>query len=172
MVVCPTHSIVAGDLDDPESEIRQRMAASPVTVRKPEQGTAPKLFYVDGHATALDPLVAQNASTGHVFGEVIDPRAEGELEVTLGEQGLSFGGPIHVESGRIAEQMVQVAWNAQHKVPWHWQVPAYLITKAIASGIFLLLAFYVLIFGASAVAYNVDVTILGGVGVLMTSAER
>jgi formate-dependent nitrite reductase membrane component NrfD len=36
--------------------------------------------------------------------------------------------------------MVQLAWNAQHSVPWHWPVPAYLLTKGIGSGIFLVLA--------------------------------
>nr|HRJ43360.1 polysulfide reductase NrfD [Caldilineaceae bacterium] len=42
--------------------------------------------------------------------------------------------------GRMAEQMVQVAYNAQHLIPWHWPVPAYLVTKAIGSGLFMLLA--------------------------------
>lgn len=37
--------------------------------------------------------------------------------------------------GRIAEQMVQVAYNQQHEVPWHWPVPAYLVTKGIAAGL-------------------------------------
>ena len=35
----------------------------------------------------------------------------------------------------MAEHMVQVAYNAQHQIPWHWPVPAYLVTKGIASGI-------------------------------------
>ncbi len=35
--------------------------------------------------------------------------------------------------------MVQVAYNAQHKIPWHWPVPAYLVTKGIGAGIFMLL---------------------------------
>jgi formate-dependent nitrite reductase membrane component NrfD len=137
-------------------------------VRKPEQGTAPKLFYVDGDVTAMDPLVAQSAATGHAFGEVVDPRAEGEFEVSLGEQGLSFGGPIHVESGRIAEQMVQVAWNAQHEVPWHWQVPAYLVTKAIAAGLFFILGWLAVSQPAS--MQPSDVVWAGGLGVLMTLA--
>jgi formate-dependent nitrite reductase membrane component NrfD len=42
--------------------------------------------------------------------------------------------------GRIAEHMVQVSYNAQHEAPWRWPVPAYLVTKAIASGLFLVLA--------------------------------
>ena len=45
-----------------------------------------------------------------------------------------------IGDGRMAEQMVQVTWNAQHKVPWHWPVPAYLVTKGIATGLFVLLA--------------------------------
>jgi formate-dependent nitrite reductase membrane component NrfD len=39
-----------------------------------------------------------------------------------------------------AGQMVQVGYNAQHKIPWHWPVPAYLVTKGIGSGIFMLLS--------------------------------
>ncbi len=36
--------------------------------------------------------------------------------------------------------MVQVAYNAQHKIPWHWPVPAYLVTKGLGSGSFMLLS--------------------------------
>ena len=36
--------------------------------------------------------------------------------------------------------MVQVAYNVDHKHPWHWPVPAYLVTKAIASGLVLVFA--------------------------------
>jgi Fe-S-cluster-containing dehydrogenase component len=43
-VVCPEKAIIAGDLDDPTSEIHQLVAREPVMVRKPEQGTRPKLF--------------------------------------------------------------------------------------------------------------------------------
>ena len=54
-------------------------------------------------------------------------------------QGQPTDGPIQF-GGRVAEQMVQVGYNAQHKIPWHWPVPAYLVTKGIGSGIFMLLA--------------------------------
>jgi hypothetical protein len=40
----------------------------------------------------------------------------------------------------MAEQMVQVSYNAQHKIPWHWPVPAYLVTKGIGAGLFMLLS--------------------------------
>ena len=44
-VVCPTQAILSGDLDDPQSDISRRIAMDKVTVRKPEKGTKPKLFY-------------------------------------------------------------------------------------------------------------------------------
>ena len=59
---------------------------------------------------------------------------------TPSAQGTGYRGPIHVGQGRMAEHMVQTAYNAQHLIPWHWQVPAYLVTKGIGSGIFLMVA--------------------------------
>jgi formate-dependent nitrite reductase membrane component NrfD len=40
----------------------------------------------------------------------------------------------------MARQIVQTAYNAQHRIPWHWPVPAYLVTKSIGSGVSMLLA--------------------------------
>jgi formate-dependent nitrite reductase membrane component NrfD len=54
-------------------------------------------------------------------------------------QGLPQNGPIHFGS-TMAEHMVQVGYNAQHKIPWHWPVPAYLVTKGIGAGLFMLLS--------------------------------
>ena len=48
VVVCPEHAILAGDLNDPASEISRKLSTAQVTVRKPEQGTGPKLFYING----------------------------------------------------------------------------------------------------------------------------
>ena len=50
-------------------------------------------------------------------------------------QGLPKGEPVQV-AGTQAGQMVQVGWNAQHAVPWHWQIPAYLVTKGLAAAKF------------------------------------
>jgi formate-dependent nitrite reductase membrane component NrfD len=36
--------------------------------------------------------------------------------------------------------MVQVGYNAQHRIPWHWPVPAYLVTKGIGAGLFIILS--------------------------------
>ena len=74
VVVCPTQAIVAGDLDDPDSRIRHLLAEHPTSVRRPEQGTAPKLFYIDAHEVTLNPLAAP-APGNMAFTSLIDERA-------------------------------------------------------------------------------------------------
>jgi Fe-S-cluster-containing dehydrogenase component/formate-dependent nitrite reductase membrane component NrfD len=161
VIVCPEHAIISGDLDDPESEISRLVARHPVMVRKPEQGTAPKLFYIEGEAAALTPTAAamvgtfafaevatDQAAAMHAPGRPRQPvekvgshRPSGAAVRAPTEQSVgSWAGPIYVGQTRVAEQLVQTTFNAQHKVPWHWPVPAYLVTKAIGSGLALLMA--------------------------------
>ena len=164
VVLCPEHAIVFGDMDDPSSEIAQVLSKHHTTVRKPEQGTAPKLFYVDGDDVVLHPTVMSEAQATFATADVVtdqggSPRPEGEREygrsasgakirLPIVKQGVPLQGPINTgdpapmlsRGGRMAEHMVQIAYNAQHEVPWHWQVPAYLLTKGIAAGIFLFLS--------------------------------
>ena len=56
--VCPEHAIISGDMDNPASEISQLLARESVQVRKPEKGTQPKLFYIDGDTVSLQPTEA------------------------------------------------------------------------------------------------------------------
>ncbi|MFT4627246.1 MAG: Fe-S-cluster-containing dehydrogenase component [Myxococcota bacterium] len=157
VVVCPEHAIIAGDLDDPESEISRVVAKNNTTVRKPEQGTSPKLFYIEGNELALSPTAAMKPESylwadvqddGHHSGYTRDrdvqPRTtranDRGTTVRVAElQGNPSHGPITVGS-TMAEHMVQVAFNAQHHVQWHWPIPLYIITKHIAGGSFLFLA--------------------------------
>ena len=62
VTVCPTQAIVAGDLDEPGARIVQLLGREPTQVRKPEKGTRPKVFYIDGDAAALVPSAAPPAS--------------------------------------------------------------------------------------------------------------
>lgn len=162
-IVCPEQAIISGDLDDPNSLISQLIAREPVSVRKPEQGTAPKLFYIDADQTTLTPTASTASSTfmwadvvseqlvGHHHGngngrvkaarEVIPlTAASGATIRPPREQGLGVGQSALMMGGRVAGHMVQTAYNAQHKIPWHWPVPAYLVTKGIGSGVFLAIA--------------------------------
>ncbi len=157
-VVCPTHAIIAGDLDDPRSEISRVLAKNKVTVRKPEQGTAPKVFYIEGHEATLTPTATERAPETFMWADVLplhagdagkhSPPTKRPLPVVSRDgvplrapqpQGDPAGGPIAFGERRAAH-MVQVGYNAQHKVPWHWPVPAYLVTKGIGAGVFLFLA--------------------------------
>lgn len=186
VIVCPTHAIISGDLDDPASEISQLVSRHPVTVRKPEQGTAPKLFYIEGDAVALTPTAATLSNTmmwadvksdqaqtmsnsGHSSGFVslasigmtpasTTPRAASGTPIRTPQmQTMGVGKSSLMLGGRQAGQMVQTAYNAQHKIPWHWQVPAYLVTKGIASGLFIYIALEVFFdFGFSSIGYISD----------------
>lgn len=176
VVVCPTHSIISGDLDDPQSEINQFVTRQQISVRKPEQGTAPKLFYIDGDEVGLTPTAApaQLMWADMVSEQDIAPHYElipqtprpdpttkkarsGTPIRTPAPQGMGYLGPIDV-GGRVAEQMVQTTYNAQHKIPWHWPVPAYLVTKGIGSGLLALLAIF---FGLNLVDFNPLLALVG-----------
>ncbi len=161
VVVCPEQAIIAGDMDDPQTEISHLLASQQVTVRKPEQGTSPKVFYIEGNEVTLHPTAVERTPETFMWADVI-PLHGGEQGGGNGHspapsngsgpnqvsksgaplrapqpQGTPWAGPITI-GGKVAEQMVQVAYNAQHKIPWHWPVPAYLVTKAIGAGIFML----------------------------------
>ncbi|KIG14501.1 Fe-S-cluster-containing hydrogenase components 1 [Enhygromyxa salina] len=171
-VVCPTEAIVAGDLDDPMSKIAKLVATSRVSVRKPEQGTAPKVLYIDGDAVALHPTVFAAKPKQLMFADVVTqqgtasqaapaPRqtstaASGAKIRVPAAQGLPAGSPV---GGTRAEQMIQLAYNAQHELPWHWPVPAYLVTKGIGAGIF---GFLALGWGLGLFAFDQAAIVWGG----------
>jgi len=177
-VVCPTHAIIAGDMDDPDSEIAQVLSREKVSVRKPEQGTSPKVFYIDGAAVSLVPTATERTPESYQWADVLPlhpgdhsshgashgappaPRKnrEGVALRAPQPQGLPTAGPIML-GGSQASHMVQVGYNAQHKIPWHWPVPAYLVTKGIGTGIFLLLA---MIFGLGLAPFDPLTAVVGG----------
>ncbi len=197
-VVCPEHAIIAGDMDDPSSEISRTLAANATTVRKPEQGTRPNVFYIEGSAIALHPTATEIPDT-FMWADVVDDRkvagggavayspptsivavptaslslvgktkksAAGQPLRAPPPQGMPSGGPIRSGRGNMAEHMVQVSFNAQHKIPWHWPVPAYLVTKGIAAGVLGVLAVGLL---AGLVEFHAaTVVAAGGLSLLFT----
>ncbi|WKZ43795.1 MAG: polysulfide reductase NrfD [Anaerolineales bacterium] len=155
VVVCPEHAILAGDLNDPASEISRKLSTAQVSVRKPEQGTGPKLFYINGNDWSLHPSAAQTHDS-YMWADTVTeqnvaayalpvvPRSHrSPTTTTITRRTPQTQGhpdrPIQI-GGRVAEHMVQTAYNAQHKINWHWELPAYLVTKNIAGGLFMLLS--------------------------------
>ncbi|MCO4768988.1 MAG: polysulfide reductase NrfD [Deltaproteobacteria bacterium] len=157
VVVCPEHAIIAGDMNDPTSEISRVLATTKTTVRKPEQGTSPKLFYIEGTEVNLHPTITERAPTTFTHADVLamygeDTRPPVPVEAKADRtgrqgqalrapqpQGMPDAGPLLL-GGKRVEGMVQVNYNAQHEVPWHWMVPAYLVTKGIGAGVIIVLA--------------------------------
>ncbi len=117
VTVCPTQAIVAGDLDDPRSTIVHLKGRIPVQVRKPEKGTRPKVFYIEGDASALVPAAAPPPS------DYMWAQAPQAMAIAPTEEA---GAPRRTYGVR-----------EQHRNSWGWKVSAYLWTKSIAAGSFL-----------------------------------
>lgn len=124
--VCPTESIWMGDIDDPTSGISKFLSIEPVSVRTPEQGTKPNVYYVGADHTTLDPLAAPVDET-YLWAQPDPLRLETAAELP--------GDPM---------SMARTTLNTAHPRPWGWKVWTYLWTKSIAAGALLLGALLVL----------------------------
>ncbi|MGE3167135.1 MAG: 4Fe-4S dicluster domain-containing protein [Planctomycetota bacterium] len=123
VVVCPAEAIIAGDLNDPGSRIARLVTNEDVTVRKPEKGTRPKLYYVDGDASALNPSGAALRSETLWGSKAPDLATASQAAVA----------PDATERGR-PRRAYDIA--QRHAGSWGWKVSAYLFTKSIAAGVF------------------------------------
>jgi len=120
VTVCPTQAIVAGDLDNPESRLAGLVGRIPIQVRKPEKGTRPKVFYIEGEASSLAPAAAPPASD-YMWSSAPQPIALPAMPMTE-----AAGAPRRTYG--VSEQ---------HRNSWGWRVSAYLWTKSLAAGCFL-----------------------------------
>lgn len=116
VVVCPTHSIWVGDLDDPESGIARLVSTQETTVRAPEQNTGPNVFYLGADRAVLDPLVAPVDDT------YIWAKPDAQRLATAGDL------PGDPTTG------ARTTLNTAHPRPWGWKVVTYLWTKGIGAG--------------------------------------
>jgi Fe-S-cluster-containing dehydrogenase component/formate-dependent nitrite reductase membrane component NrfD len=141
VVVCPEQAIIAGDMDDPLSEITKLLGSHPVTVRKPEKGTKPKLFYIDADEASLVPTAAATDGRGMWSrGEFVNTDGTAAVPKSLPAEERA----AHEVSGRLALPVVGVeaaprrAYDVRPRAPaWGWEVVAYTWTKAIGTGAFL-----------------------------------
>ena len=134
VVVCPVQAIVAGDLDDPESRIARLVAREQVQVRKAEQGTRPKVYYLGADASALTPALQQPA-TQYLWGS----RPAAEVDLVRLVAGLNG------EPGGADGTLSRPVYDVPHQPrPWGGRVSAYLWTKSVAAGSLLVAALAVL----------------------------
>jgi formate-dependent nitrite reductase membrane component NrfD len=132
-VVCPVQAIVAGDLDDPDTTIARLVASHPVQVRKPEQGTRPKVFYLGAETSALAPEMRRR--DGHLaFAAAAEVRVPGEPPRPGGRLG-----PVDDPPDLIG--LARTVYDVAHPGRiWAGKVAAYLWTKSVAAGALLVAA--------------------------------
>ena len=143
VVVCPTHSIWVGDLDDPESGISQLVAANETAVRAPDQGTGPNVHYVGAAPAVLDPLEAPVKDT-YLWAQPDSLRLAASADYTG------------------SDPTAATTLNTAHPRPWGWRVIGYLWTKGVGAG--------ALALAASAAVLGIDLGLVGSVGAPVVAA--
>jgi Fe-S-cluster-containing dehydrogenase component/formate-dependent nitrite reductase membrane component NrfD len=112
--VCPTECRIFGDLDDPESEVARIVQREAFSVRKPEKGTGPKVFYLGADRDAMEPEAA------------VRPLMYKEGQVHLRPAGAT------ATEARPGDPRVD--YDVPHAKPWGVDMVLYLLFKAIATG--------------------------------------
>jgi formate-dependent nitrite reductase membrane component NrfD len=122
--VCPETAIIAGDLDDPASKIARLVAREQVEVRKAEQGTRPKVYYMGAESSSLTPQ-QQRPTPTHMWGQ--RPPAETDL--------VRMVAAMQAREGHGDGTLSRTVYDASHMThPWGAKVSAYLWTKSISAG--------------------------------------
>jgi Fe-S-cluster-containing dehydrogenase component/formate-dependent nitrite reductase membrane component NrfD len=112
VIVCPTQAIIAGDLADPASNISRIVAREKVSVRKPQKGTEPKLFYVGAEGDVLQPT-RLTAQSSYLWAErQEDAKTRGDFD----------------------PRQTREVYDVSHSTRWGAKISAYLWTKSISAG--------------------------------------
>ena len=154
--VCPEHAIIAGDMHNPDTEISQLLARQAVKVRKPEKGTNPNLFYIDGDESSLNPEAtaksgpglwnSQARGVGH-FAKAAEKMMHTNDDVDLLQMSIDNSmqaayqkketeNPNYIDV--LTGKARRVYDTPDKGILWGWEVSAYVFTKAIAAGAFLI----------------------------------
>src|SRR5687767_11794740 len=121
-------------MNDSDSYVAQIVNREPVSVRRPEKETRPKLFYKGAHQATLDPLAARRPGGGLFMWS--EQGGGGAGDVTSGYPGDL---PDHYGSVGNSSAAAVLAYDVPHKIPWDWRVSLYTWTKGIAAGAWLVM---------------------------------
>ena len=158
MSVCPTECRIFGDLDDPASEVARIAQLEAVTVRKPEKGTIPKVFYIGAEESAIQPEIATR------------PFIYKEGQVLLRPLGSPAPDPSRPGDPRVD-------YDTPHEKPWGLDMALYLMTKGIGTGAMLITAILWWLGDHSVITRLVGpaislVFMIGTAGLLIVDLER
>lgn len=164
--VCPEHAIISGDMENETTEIAQLLARQAVNVRKPEKGTMPNLFYIGADEVSLNPTATprtgeylwngQTTGVGHFAkeaeklafsnGDVITTLLEAEKQYSSAGEIAKNGPQKSIELIMGSKEAKRVYDTPDKGILWGWEVSAYVFTKAISAGAFLV-PFIAMVFG-------------------------
>jgi formate-dependent nitrite reductase membrane component NrfD len=113
--VCPTECRIFGDMDDPTTAVAQIVQREAFTVRKPEKGTGPKVFYLGADDSIIQPEIASRPFMFKEGGVHLRPLGAREPDPA------SPGDP-------------RVDYDVPHKKAWGIDLVLYLLTKGISTG--------------------------------------
>ena len=156
--VCPTECRMFGDLDDPTSEVAKIAQSQLASVRKPEKGTIPKVFYLGADESVLQPEIATR------------PFIYKEGQVLLRPLASPTADPLRPGDPRVD-------YDTPHVKPWGFDMAVYLLTKGVGTGAMLLTAVLWLLGDRSALTGLVGpaislVFITATAGILIVDLER
>ena len=133
VTACPENALIVGDLDDPSSRISGIVSRQTVSVRKPELGTRPKVFYKGADESVLRPDAAARPQEGMWGRGRVLPIGDVRADAAPG--------------GRAAAAIV--AYDVPRDgSPWGWMISAYLLTKGIGAGTLMVSGLLALLAGA------------------------
>jgi len=154
VIVCPTQAILAGDLENPGSKVSRVVATQKVSVRKPQKGTQPKLFYVG------------------IEGDLLEPnRISREDTYPWSDRREQYAGVSANDETNLAGALAREVYDVPHPAPWGWRIAAYLWSKAVAAGALLVAAVLLTLAGQTAsTLFNIVCPAVALVGLAATSA--
>ena len=160
VIVCPTEAIISGDLDEENSSISNYILENNVSVRKPESGAKPNLFYIDASPEMLDPLATERtqsymwseqvAGVGH-YAKYAEERISIAntnsmiVQLALEKKAKSSNQRDRAIIRDVMEKLdnnTEVNAKRTYDQPskgilWGWEVSAYIWTKAISAGLYM-----------------------------------
>ena len=159
VIVCPVEAIVSGDLDDPQSNLSQLIAEHDTKVRKPEAGTIPNVYYLDTSDEMLNPLATektpagmwseQAAGVGHFAKYAHERLGAADEHSMIVQLALDLKAKkanprdqaiIRDVAAKLADTSPEAkrSYDAPSKgILWGWEVSAYIWTKGIAAGTYM-----------------------------------
>lgn len=183
VVVCPERAIIAGDMDDPHTEIAHLFAREPVRVRKPEQGTKPKVFYIGAEEAIINPEAAvPELPHMTMWGTLLKTGAD-EAVFDRGESLRADGDHISLRAGQAHAPTdtpdttagASVVYEPpKNSAKWGSKVSAYLWTKSIGAGVMIIAALALALYGLLGITpsmnalLGIGASVIGGVFIAAT----